>query len=204
MMKSLQETFEALKVSNCKEARQQKKILAASVTSLEYGVPEHGLTSREVKEVVKMKERLMSGEDNIIKVPEKTVRQSFPEQVHYLASKHWEEITVTEPSKHRYVSKAVKDGKETRPTQYQTMTNQETYESFKENCSKEVSEIMLIHSEEMAAIYEKRKDLPDKNYRINYAREVLLNKFPSFSWWPCEVKTMHNHTTALCKVKYSS
>ena len=44
-MNSLRETFEALKNSNSKEAREQKKILAAAVTSLEYGVPNLGLTS---------------------------------------------------------------------------------------------------------------------------------------------------------------
>ena len=55
IMISLRETFEALKNSNSKEAREQKKILAAVVTSLEYGVPNLGLTSREEKEVVTMK-----------------------------------------------------------------------------------------------------------------------------------------------------
>ena len=113
-----------------------------------------------------------------------------------------------EPTKHRYVSKAVKDDKEDRPTRYQTMTNQETYESFRENCSVEVGEIMLRHSEEMVKIYKKRKDSPHKNYRKDYACNILPNKFPSFSWWleqrPCEVKTMHDHTTGLCKVNICS
>ena len=76
-MNSLRETFETLKNSNSKEAREQKKILAAAVTSLEYGVPNLGLASREEKEVVTMKERLMSGEDMILKLPEKQPASVF-------------------------------------------------------------------------------------------------------------------------------
>ena len=72
IMNSLRETFEALKNSNSKEAREQKKILAAAVTSLEYGVPNLGLTSGVEKEVVIMKERLMRGEDMILELPEET------------------------------------------------------------------------------------------------------------------------------------
>ena len=81
-------------------------------------------------------------------------------------------------------------------------------ESFKENYIMEVGEIRWIHNEEMVEIYKKRKDSPDKNYRINYACNILPKKFPSFSWWleqrPCEVKTMHDHATGLCKVNICS
>ena len=52
-----------------------------------------------------MKESLVSGGDDVLKVPENVI---------------------IEPSKHQYVSEAVQDGEETRPTQYPTMTNQET------------------------------------------------------------------------------
>ena len=48
MINSFRETFEALTVNNCKEAREQKRLLAASVTSIEYGVPELGLKKRKL------------------------------------------------------------------------------------------------------------------------------------------------------------
>ena len=170
MLKSFKETFAALTVSNCKESREQKRILAASVTSLEYGVPDLGLSSREDKEVFNIKKKLISGEEKILKAPEKTVRQAFPPKVQEIALKHWEEITVVEPSKHRYVIKAVRDENETVPTRYQTMTNEESYESFKETCKNEVKDVMVKQSKEMTIVYEKRKDSLEKDTRIRYAQ----------------------------------
>ena len=203
-MQSLQETLEALKLNKCKEGREQHKILAASVTSLEFGVPDLGLSSRDEKEVVQMKERLMSGEEKSLKTLEKPMRQAFPPILQEVAKQHWEDITVTEPAKHRWLSKAVKDGEETAPSRYQTMTNEETYESFKESCKAEVTAIMVKHSQERMAFYSRRPDSHDKDYRMRHAHESIPNKFPSMSWRleqrPREVKPMHDHTTGLCKV----
>ena len=114
-MNELRKTMEKLKLNKAKECREQQKILAASVSSLEFGVPKLGLHPRAEKEAVEIKRKLLDGEDKFLKTPEKSVRQVFPPEVKDVAVRHWEEITVTEPAKHRRLTKAVKDGEETAP-----------------------------------------------------------------------------------------
>ena len=101
---------------------------------------------------MQMKRQLVSGEENILKCPEKEVRQAFPPKVKEVAIKHWEEITVTEPAKHKRLTKAVKDGEETAPVRYQTMTNEETFESFKESCSDNVKVVIMEFTQERLAV----------------------------------------------------
>ena len=207
-MESLRETLEVLKVRGGQAGREQKKILAASVTSMDYGVPELGLNSREEKEVIEMKKQLISGEQKVLVVPLKATRQVFPPEVHQIAQQHWENITVVEPAKPRRLKTTVRDGDETTPPRYQTMTNDETYQSFKENCSNQVKQIMEKHSEKRMAAIMKRPASQDREYRLQYAQESLPGKFPSPSWWleqrPKEVKMMQDHTTGLCKVNFYS
>ena len=195
-MESLRETMETLKVVGSQQGREQKKILAASVTSLEFGVPELGLSSREEKQVLEMKRQLISGEQLVLSVPTKETRKVFPQEVQQ----------VVEPTKHRRLSKAVKYGEETVPTRYQTMTNDETYDSLKENYTPKIQEIMQKHSQERCFAALKRPDSQDKEYRLRYALESLPQKFPSPSWWlqqrPKEVKKMHDHSTGLCNVLF--
>ena len=152
-----------------------------------------------------MKRQLISGEKNVLKCLDNEKRQVFPREVKEVAIKHWEEITVTEPGKHKRLTKAVKDGEETAPVRYQTMTNEETFESFKDNCSNDVKVVMEKYAQERLAAYRRRPESEDKEYRLNYAENVLPNKFLSQRWWleqpPKEVKPMHDHTTGLCKVK---
>ena len=114
---------------------------------------------------------------------------------------------MTEPGKHRRFSKTVKDKDETVPTRYQTMTNDESYDSFKEACSEEVTAVMKGKAKEMVDIVSRHPDTADRQKRLRYAEQVLPNKFPSKTWWlaqrPAEVKPMHDHTTGLCKVRTS-
>lgn len=85
------------------------------------------------------------------------------------------------------------------------MTNQESYDSFKESCADKVGEVMRAHALERRAVYEKRKESADKEYRLRYTEEKLPFIFPGLSWWlqqrPPEVVPMDDHTTGLCKVK---
>lgn len=151
-----------------------------------------------------MKQKLLTGEEKTLKVPTIQKRQVFPKEVTAIAIKHWEQITTTEPAKHRYTTKAVKDGEETVPTRYQTATNEECHESFKETCSKEVGKIMESHAASKLKALAKRPDSEDKEYRMKHAKEVLPKKFPKQKWFmearPAEVRMMHDHTTGLCKV----
>ena len=84
------------------------------------------------------------------------------------------------------------------------MTNQESYASFKESCSDKVGELMSAHAQEKRAMYEKRKESADKEYRLRYTEEKLPFFFPGSSWWlqqrPPEVVPMDDHTTGLCRV----
>ena len=122
-----------------------------------------------------------------------------------LADQHWEAITTTEPAKHKRPGRAVKDGEETVPTRYQTTTNEEAYQSFKENCSEAVGRVMARHGLELVEKYSVRKDSADKQYRLQHARVVVPGKFPGLMWFlaqrPPEVKLLNDHTTGLCKVK---
>ena len=60
IFESVRETIEALKLNPSKESREQQKIIAAAVTSLEFGTPDLGLSPRDKKEVHEIKTHLKS------------------------------------------------------------------------------------------------------------------------------------------------
>ena len=169
-----------------------------------FGVPDLGLNWREEAEAIEMKRKLMAGEETTLKPLRKQAKQIFPPIVKEIAEKFWLEITVTDPGKHKRIRTAVKDGEETVPTRYQTTTNEEAYISFKESASNDIGSIMSKHAEEQIKIFEKRVESRDKQYRLQYARDILPKKFPGCTWFieqrPPEIKMMCNHTTGLCKV----
>ena len=166
-------------------------------------MPDLGLNWREESIVYEMKKMLLSGQEEILRVPSKPARQVLPVAVAEVATRYWDNITILEGAKHRRLTTVVKDGDETVPTRYQTMTDDEAYLGFKETCADEISQIMLEYSKEQKEKYGKRQYSADKEYRLKYA-ESLHNKFPSKSWFiehrPPEVKMMHDHSTGLCKV----
>ena len=166
-------------------------------------MPDLGLNWREENISYEMKRMLLSGQEKILRVPNKAVRQVLPAAVADVATRYWEQITILEGAKHRRLTTVVKDGEETVPTRYQTTTDDEAYLGFKETCADEVSHIMLEYSKEQKEKYGKRQDSADNEYRLKYA-ESLPEKFPSKSWFieqrPPEVKMIHDHSTGLCKV----
>ena len=115
-------------------------------------MPELDFNWREEKVISEMKTRLLSGQDNILTVPQKKTRKVLPTVVADIAAKYWELITTLEPSKHRHLKTVVMDGSEAMPTRYQTTTNEEAYQGFQEKCSEEIMEIMTKHGQK---IYEK-------------------------------------------------
>ena len=201
---SVRETLDKLRLNNNRASREQQLVIAAAVTSLEYGVPELGLNRKEEKLVMGMKKKLMQGEDKVLMKPENTIREVFPKGVKEVAVQYWESITTTEPAKHRRVTKAVKDGDETLPTRYQTMTDKEAYQSFYENCTDDIKVLMAEHGRAMEILFSKRPESADKQVMIQLARERVPGKFPSLSWFisqrPREIKPMDDHCTGLCKV----
>ena len=130
-MQEVRKTVQLLGQASGQEAKDQIKIIAASMTSEKYGVPELGLNWREEKLASEMKTRLLSGQDKVLTVPKKAVRQVLPLPVAEVAVKYWEQTTTVEPAKHRRLSKVVMDGEEALPTRYQTTTDDEAYQGFK-------------------------------------------------------------------------
>ena len=179
IMKSIGETIQALRENPSKEGKEQQKILAASLTSMRFGVPGFlGLHQRDINTIIEMKRKLLVGEENVLRVPSKPQKKIFPDAVKKVAEQHWENITITEPAKHRRISSAVKDGEEeTLPTLYQIITNDECYQSFKEICSEEIRSIMHTHAKCMHDMHSKRPDSEDKRWRLQYAEEVLSGNF---------------------------
>ena len=137
----------------------------------------------------------------ILTPPAKTKRNVYPKQLEDLGEKHWIENTTIEPALHR--RKAELDDKETIPTRYQSLTDKEQYELFKEDCSEEMIEILRKHASDEINKINHRPDSEDKTRRLAYFTR-LPTVVPSIDWYlglkPKEVKKMHDHTTALCKL----
>ena len=204
--KSVRDTLKALKENPSKAGQDQKKVIAASLTSLRFGPPECNLSYREEQEVTEMKRKLMTGEEKVLVLPTKPARQTFPAEVTQLAAEYWEQTTQPDPAMIRYPGKNVRDGQDTVPIRYQMTTNEEAYQSFKEHNADKVEVIMSREAKSREEKLVKRKDSEDKEYRLKYVRNDLPKKFPSQSWFveqrPSEVKFMNDHTTGQCKVSY--
>ena len=100
--------------------------------------------------------------------------------------------------------KKVRDGQDTVPIRYQMTTNEEAYQAFKEQHEEKVEVIMSREAKAQEETLVKRKESENKEYRLQYVRNILPKKFPCQSWFveqrPSEVKFMNDHTTGQCKV----
>ena len=145
-----------------------------------------------------MKLNLLEVTTSVLHPPVKKRKLMFPLDVEKLAVQHWNDNTVIEPALHS--RRAVSDDKETVPTRYQSLTDKEQYCLFKDDCSKQIEDIMRKHAVDQSSKVEQRPESTDKAKRINYYA-TLPDKFPSIDWYldlrPEEVKPMHDHTTAL-------
>ena len=202
-MKSVKETIKLLAKNPSQEARIQRKVIGASLSSPEFGLPQLGLTWREEQEAMEMKKKLVSGESSVLMMPAKKPRQVFPPEVLQLAVQHWESTTTVDPSKHKRLVKVVKDDQEVVPTRWQTTTNEEAYESFQQMHTEDIRKIMSEHAKKYKETYINRPHSADRTYRLKYA-EGIPDRFPGITWYletkPPEVKWMNDHTTGLCKV----
>ena len=124
-IKSVKETLKLLAKNPSQEARIQRKVIGASLSSPEFGLPQLGLTWREEQEAMEMKKKLVSGESSVLMMPAKKPRLVFPPEVLQLAVQHWESTTTVDPSKHKRLVKVDKDDQEVLPTRWQTTTNEE-------------------------------------------------------------------------------
>ena len=81
VMNSVCETVRTLNLNPSKEGTLQKKYIGASLASIEFGVPEIGLTAREEQEALEMKRKLLAREEITLKGDTKTARKVFPPEV---------------------------------------------------------------------------------------------------------------------------
>ena len=156
-----------------------------------------------------MKINLLTGDDQILTPPPKKRRKIIPEEVEAIALKHWTETTIPEPAVNRRMKRKEKKKKKTGnteelvPTRWQHLTQREQYSHFKDECSKEVEEVMRKHAQINLEKLQTRPDSDDKTRRV-HLYENMHEKFPSESWYqdqkPPEVKPLHDHTTGLCRV----
>ena len=115
ILKSVQDTIDVLNRTPGQSAKNQVKIITASVTHHRWGTP--GLKEvghRTVTDAKTMKLDLLKGSDLILTPPAKSKRNVYPKQLEDLGEKHWIENTTIEPALHR--RKAELDDKETIPT----------------------------------------------------------------------------------------
>ena len=202
VLKSVQDTIDALQRTPGQKAKDQVKIITASVTHHRAGKPNIPQVSwRTAIEAKTMKLDLLQGTDLVLTPPAKPKRQIYPKELEDLATKHWNENTTIEPALHR--RKAESDERETIPTRYQSLTDNEQYDLFKEDCSAEITQILRKHAETETSKVNLRPDSEDKINRLAYFAR-LPNVVPKIDWFlnlkPSEVKRLHDHTTALCKV----
>ena len=201
VMKNIRDSLNELEKTP--EGRKESKKIIAAVSHPVFGDPGLELNWKVKHDTKQMKENLLTGITKTLELPEKKKRKHFPDRVEAIADEHWKENTIVEPAKHR----SVRDEGETVPTRYQDKTDQECYESFKEDCSEKIKIEMTKVAQEMKLSLVNRPNTLDKQRRMEYA-ESLPNKFPSFDWYidrrPPETKPLCDHTTGLCHVCESS
>ena len=200
--KSLQETIDVLQRTPGAEARNQVKVIAAASFHHRWGSPDFPEVSwRAADDAKKMKLDLMQGTVAVLTPPTKAKKRIYPKQLEDLATKHWNENTILEPALHR--RKAESDDRETIPTRYQSLTDKEQYSLFKEDCGEEMADILRSFSIQEIEKLRLRPESNDKTRRLAYF-ETLPDKVPSIEWYlrlkPPQVKPLHDHTTALCKI----
>ena len=201
-LKAAQDTITVLQNTPGQAARDQVKVITSALTHHTYGTPKlSGVSLRGKKEAKQMKNNFLIGSSSILTPLPKPKRHIFPKEVDDITIQHWIENTVLEPAVHR--GKAMMDDKETIPTRYQALTDKEQYSLFQEDCGKEIEEIMRNVAQQKLAKISQWPDSDDKASRTKYYQS-LHEKIPGIDFFlerkPKEVKPLHDHTTALCKV----
>ena len=95
-----------------------------------------------------MKSKLLSGENSDLQPRARESSDYFPSPVKDIAERRWrKDCTVIEPGKHTIPKAAIKDGDETIPAIYQTLTDRECYAVFEDTYKGEIIEaIPLIYN----------------------------------------------------------
>ena len=203
ILKNLNETLDLLRESETPEAKQQRKIITSAMYDPRFGFPKINET-RSVKQAGRdLKTKLRSGESSDL-TPEKGKRADyFPESVKKIAENCWRQnCTVIEPGKHSRPKAAIKDGGETIPAIYQTLTDKEAFATFEDIYKQEVTEAIKA---EFKIMREKLNNYSDTKLKQRKLEFILKKeeRFPSMAWFmhqrPKETKTRSDHCTGLCR-----
>ena len=201
MLKNTNDVLKELQKNSSEVVFRQRVMIAAAAICPRYGDPGLSETRRVLEEAKSLKNRLLTGSQTDLTLPENKKREVFPEEVHHLAKDCWlTKSTIVEPAKYRKPAAAPTDGCEVLPTRLQTMTDDEAYEQFSE------------HYRVMKARCDKIKEKYRANTEYNQKMKERLTKqeswFPGKLWFlkqkPIETEMNMDHTTGLCKDCHSN
>ena len=195
MLKNARETIRLLKKSNTTAAKEHIKIITAALYDSRYGCPDLDVSHTVQKSAKTTKAALLSGVKNDLKPEKRKKYKLFHDAVEDLAEDCWRtRATRPDPSKHHRPNKTQKDQSgETVPTIWQTMTNEEAYQVFKENYGDAVRQKMEEKCREERAELLKWKESVTKEKRMS-AVDRKETMFPGLIWFvaqkPSETKLM--------------
>ena len=148
-----------------------------------------------------MRRKLFTGEEKTLKIDPKKPRESFPPEVHCMAEDSWlNKSTIPEPAKHLRPQCVEQDGGDTVPSRLQINTDEEAYQSFRDEYENKVREEMKKRCE---LIREKHSSNTKYNTMVKDKLHKQEDRFPGKTWFLAKKPkgTKHNfeHTTGLCK-----
>ena len=133
MLKNANNALSLLKKSGTPKSLEHRKIITSALYDPQFGYPRLCET-KTVKTAGKvLNTKLHSGDSNDLKPDPRNSTDYYPQSVKDIANTCWRtNCTVIEPGKHARPKAAIKDGHETIPIIYQTLTDKEAYSAFKE------------------------------------------------------------------------
>ena len=203
MLKNANSALSLLKQSGTPKSLEHRKIITSALYDPQFGYPRLCET-RTVKTAGKMlNTKLRSGESTDLKPDPRSSTDYFPQSVKDIANTCWRtNCTVIEPGKHARPKAAIKDGNETIPIIYQTLTDKEAYSAFKEIYVNDVKEAVAADCNLLLEKLESISDTKLKEKKLEFI-EKKKSRFPSLSWFlkqkPKETKASSDHCTGLCK-----
>ena len=203
MLKNINETLNLLKESDTHEAMVERKIITSAVYDSKFGLPKVDETRAVRQESKDLKRKLRSGESKDLLPSKRKCINYFPDTVKEIAERCWlNNCTVIEPGKHSRPKAALKDGTETIPAIYQTLSDKESYAFFEDVYKEEVTDAIKKDCTDLIDKLSKRSDSNLKTKKIEFVSKKET-RFPSMGWFisqkPKETKPRSDHCTGLCK-----
>ena len=201
ILKNVNDTLKELQKNKSEVAYNQRVQLVAAVCCPRYGVPAVEETRSVIEAGKVMRRKLFTGTEHILKIEAKKEKEYFPQEVHKMAEDSWlNKSTIPEPAKHLRPHCIKKDGGDTVPARLQINTDDEAYQTFRDEYEDSVKDAMKQKCEQF-----RNKHSNDTQYN-NLIKEKLKKQeswFPGKTWFlskkPEGTKANYEHTTGLCK-----